>query len=165
MDKSGLVRLSKEIGRFSIPSYVQSFLRDNPDVKDFSSAYDLLLSYVPVDVPRPSLNEALLYYNLLRLQSVADAKLQALRIHGDRLVELEKNPDKNRGEIVEIKRYIGVLEQKLHELTRDLMKYSSSGVDRETPKQINVTQVNLDLGSIHEKIREIKGNLVGDDDD
>lgn len=156
MDKA-LKELSNEVGRVSVPTYIHDFLVENPEVEDFSAAYTKLKQMVPDSVPVPTMNEALLYYNLARMQKLADAQFNAIAKNEKKLKQLRKFPDENEKEIRWYEKNIENLERRYHAIARDVIKYSNSGVDRDTPKNINIqNNTTIKLSDIHDKIRDIK---------
>jgi hypothetical protein len=162
MTNKALMKLSQEAGRVSVPSYIHRFLVEKGrEITNFNDAYTELLEWVPENEKIPTLNEALLYYNIARLQELADAQLKAIAANEEKLKSF--NPDTQSREIDRTKMHIERLEKKFHEFIKEILKYSNSGVDRETPKQINMQVNHLDLNSIHQQIREFK-NITPDKD-
>ena len=100
MVSRAILDLSKEVGRVVIPSYIHSFLTDHPNIQSFDKAYKDLTSSLPDGVPIPRLNEAILYYNIAKLQKVADRQLEAIRVSEDRINELMKEPETNKSDIL-----------------------------------------------------------------
>ena len=157
MVSKALAKLSKELGRVSIPSYIHIFLSEKgKEITNFREAYSQLIDWMPKHEPTPTLNEAILYYNMARLQEIADAQLRAIESNEKKMAELLKHPEENKSEIGWYKGNLERLERKYHDIAKDLMKYADGGVDRETPKLINVTNNIVDLASIHQTMRDIK---------
>jgi len=100
----------------------------------------------------PSLNQFIYFFNMLdanldakrTLESIKEAKKcerEALRC-GD---------DKGANQYARM----GVTHKTfLHELRKTILKYSNSGIDRDTPRKLDVTVSHLDLNSIHQQLRD-----------
>ena len=142
--KQGLDRLMRENGRVDVPSYLHEFFQSHRDMQ-FDEMYSELLSVVPSNAKVPTYNEALTYYNLDKLQVTADRIYKAIEmIHQEESISSEEEHRLNS------------LERKYQEVSSLILRYATAGVDRETPKQMNINVNHLDLNSIHQQIREIR---------
>ncbi len=151
--KQGLDRLMRENGRVDVPSYLHEFFQSHREMQ-FDEMYSELMSVVPDGNKVPTYNEALTYYNLDKLQNTADRIYKAIElIHQEDSISAEEEQRLNS------------LERKFQEVSSLILKYSSSGIDRETPKQMNINVNHLDLNSIHQQIREIRDITPRDEDE
>jgi len=151
MANNALSKLSKELGRISIPSYIYTFLSEKgKEITNFKDAYMKLINWMPSNEPTPTLNEAMLFYNLARLQQIADAQIKGIDANEDKLRELLKNPEIKKNEIQWYQKNIERLENRYHQLAKDLLKYSDSGTNRESQvnegvslNKVTIQQLNL----------------------
>ena len=158
-----LVKLSKEVGRISIPSYIHSFLAGHKNITSFEEAYEDLIKWMPEDVPVPTLNEAILYYNMTKLQKVADDQLIAIKLSEEQITELSKNYDLNQDKIMRHKHNIEKKSMMYRDFARDLTKLANSGVDRESNinsvkslNKITVQQLNVLINQSDEFLKKVQ---------
>jgi hypothetical protein len=154
--RQGLERLARENGRVSVPAYMHEFFRSNKDLS-FEEMYSKILEVIPLDKQVPTYNEALLYYNLDKLQTTADRLYTAITM-------LLKEIDEGNVKQYDGEKKLRSLQSQYNEISSMIMRYSDSGINRETPKQMNINVNHLDLNSIHQQIRDIR-NITPDNDE
>jgi len=103
----------------------------------------------------PSLNQFMYFFNML------DANLDARRtldsIREAQRCEQEALSSGDNKSATQYARLVVTHKNFLHELRKTILKYSNSGIDRDTPRKLDVTVSHLDLNSIHQQLR---GNIV-----
>lgn len=145
--KNDLSRWGNSARSLTVPSELLEFLKDREaPISDSESAYREFLASTDLS---PTYNEFVLYLNIVNLQSIADTLKRSMDSINERLSDADS---RERSDLLSRQ---DSLMKKYHEVTSTLLKYANAGVDRDTPKQSNITVQHLDLNSIHQRLKDV----------
>jgi len=156
IDMSGDLAEYRSIGSLlsvKIPSIVLDFIDSHyGEIRNAASFYPRLLESLPSDVPKPTFNEWMYYYNIRKLQLLIESQSDGMRILAERIRSCDDPSDRAR-----LEKQYRKLEERQHLFLRDVLKYTSAGIDRETPKKIEVEHTSkIPVSEIHKIMRRHK---------
>ena len=100
----------------------------------------------------PSLNQFIYFFNMLDANMDARRTLESIKeAQKCERERLACDDDKGANQYA---RLVITHKNFLHELRKTILKYSNSGIDRDTPRKLDVTVSHLDLNSIHQQLRD-----------
>lgn len=121
--------------------------------------HDEFLSYMPEDLERPSFNQWIYHYNVINLQILADYNRKQSEVLKKKAKQLRFA--ENIAEAIKTEKKASQLEQQYHIYARDLIKYSNDGINRETPKKVEIAHSRvIDLKDFHKLVRQAKSKII-----
>jgi len=157
MSKELIKNTLEELNTFvdtNVPSYILSYIKElGFGVSDCSSYYPDLVKTVPSGVDVPTFNQWMYFYNIARRQTLADEMYNAIMSNKSALKKLHDSGDVDG--VGKLEHSIMGQERRYVELTRDILKYTNDGLNRETPRKLEVsTTSKIDIGMIHSVMRK-----------
>lgn len=124
------------VDNVDIPNYIFNFLESYDNFSSFSDFHKSLVEYFGDSDKLPSLNESMLYYDLIKFQRLADGKYSLIVELTDKLNRLRDDPESSREEIFRVEKCLEKNERDYHQILKDILKYTNDGVNRSTPRKV-----------------------------
>lgn len=152
----------------NVPSYIISFSKKLDKSLDYYNAadmYPLLLKHVPDDVPEPTFNQWIYFYNICKYQQICNGILSGIRHNEQEIVKIKSKylPDEVLGsEDQKVATNLDRVNKELHKQYREyantIIKYTNDGLNRES-RDKNVDKVSNRLMTIDDFNRVLRGEI------